>query len=453
MPLIEALLAQLRFLLNRAVVASAIIWLLAPNALAIEPVQRVISPGGIEALLIESHAVGLISLRFSFRGGAIQDPDDKPGVAYFTGYMFNEGAAELTSRELMVRLARIGASFSGNAGPESLDINFTAPSGQREEAISLLKMALVSPRFDTEPMERARRTALASFAQEQVNPGSIAMRRLMALLYGTNRYSLPVTGTADAVAQISVNDVRAYRARTFARDTLRVAVAGDIDAAMLGPLLDDLFASLPAKADLRPAPFMKSAVVQHEAIAMDLPQTKVMFGNLAPLLDGREELAASLFNQILSGQFTGRLFNAVREREGLVYSIATGRGRFSQSVVFYGSFGASPLNASRAMAMTMREIDRLIIDGPTEQELQDAKAAFRGGYYLDLDTTPSLSAMLLTMLERNLPDTYLSDLDGQIAGITMQDVRAVARRLVRLDKLASVRIGKPAVSQYMPETP
>ena len=186
---------------------------------------------------------------------------------------------------------------------------------------------------------------------------------------------------------------------------------------------------------------------------MDLPQTKVMFGNLAPLLDGREELAASLFNQILSGQFTGRLFNAVREREGLVYSIATGRGRFSQSVVFYGSFGASPLNASRAMAMTMREIDRLIIDGPTEQELQDAKAAFRGGYYLDLDTTASLSAMLMTMLERNLPDTYLSDLDGQIAGITMQDVRAVARRLVRLDKLASVRIGKPAVSQYMPETP
>src|SRR5262245_11207129 len=453
MPLIEALLAQLRFLLNRAVVASAAIWVLAPNALAIEPVQRVISPGGIEALLIESHAVGLISLRFSFRGGAIQDPDDKPGVAYFTGYMFNEGGAELTSRELTVRLARIGASFSGTAGPESLDINFTAPSSQREEAISLLKMALVSPRFDTEPMERARRTALASFAQEQVNPGSIAMHRLMALLYGTNRYSLPVTGTADAVARISANDVRAYRARTFARDTLRVAVAGDIDAAMLGPLLDDLFASLPAKADLRPAPFMKSAVVKHEAIAMDLPQTKVMFGNLAPLLDGREELAASLFNQILSGQFTGRLFDAVREREGLVYSIATGRGRFSQSVVFFGSFGASPLNASRAMAMTMREIDRLIIDGPTEQELQDAKAAFRGGYYLGLDTTPSLSAMLMTMLERNLPDTYLSDLDGQIAGITMQDVRAVARRLVRLDKLASVRIGKPAVSQYMPETP
>lgn len=453
MPLIKALLAQLRLLLNCAVVANTAIWVLAPNALAIEPVQRVVSPGGIEALLIESHAIGLISLRFSFRGGAIQDPADKPGVAYLTGSMFNEGGAELTSREFMARLARVGASFAGDAGLESVDINFTAPSSQRNEAISLLKMALVSPRFDAEPLERTRRAALASLAREQVNPESIAMRRLMGLLYGPNRYSLPVMGTIDAVARISVNDVRAYRARTFARDTLRVAVAGDIDAAMLGPLLDDLFASLPAKAELRPAPSMKPAVVQHEAIAMDLPQTKVMFGNLAPLLDGREELAASLFNQILSAQFTGRLFNAVREREGLVYSITTGRRRLSQSVVFHGSFGASPLNASRAMATTLKEIDRLITDGPTEQELQDAKAAYRGGYYLGLDTTPNLSAMLMTMLKRNLPDTYLLDLDGQIAGITMQDVRAVARRLVSLDKMASVRIGKPAVSQSIPETP
>ena len=61
--------------------------------------------------------------------------------------------------------------------------------------------------------------------------------------------------------------------------------------------------------------------------------------------------------------------------------------------------------------------------------------------------------MLMTMLKRDLPDTYLFDLDGQIAGITMQDVRAVARRLVRLDKMASVRIGRPAVGQYFPDTP
>jgi len=453
MPLIKAVLAQLRLLTNAAVVACTSICALAPDAMAIEPVQRVVSPGGIEALLIESHAVGLISLRFSFKGGSIQDPADKPGVAYFTGYMFNEGGGELTSRELMARLARVGASFAGDAGPESIDINFTAPSSQREEAISLLKTALVTPRFDSEPMERARRAALASLAEERVNPGSIALRRLMELLYGPNRYSLPVKGTPEAVAHISVDDVRAYRARTFARETLRVAVAGDIDVATLGPLLDDLFAALPVKGELRTAPSMTSAAVQHEAIAMDLPQSQVMFGNLAPLLDGREELAASLFNQILSAQFTGRLFKAVREREGLVYSIATGRGRFSQSVVFYGSFGASPLNASRARALTVREIDRLIVEGPTEQELQEAKAAYRGGYYLGLDTTPSLSAILMTMLERNLPDTYLSDVDGQIARITMQDVRAVAKRLARLDKMASVSIGKSAVSQYIPDAP
>ena len=74
-------------------------------ALAIEPVQRIVSPGGIEALLIESHEVGLISMRISFRGGAVQDPADKPGVAYFTGYMFNEGAGDLSPRRRHARPA------------------------------------------------------------------------------------------------------------------------------------------------------------------------------------------------------------------------------------------------------------------------------------------------------------------------------------------------------------
>ena len=377
-----------------------------PNpALAIEPVQRIISPGGIEALLIESHEVELISMRISFRGGAVQDPADKPGVAYFASYLFNEGAGDLNAQELMRRLTRIGSSFAGDTLSESTRITFSAPSAQRDEAFQLLKLAIASPRFDPEPMERARRSALASLEQERLDPGSVAMRRLAELLYGPTRHAIPVKGTQDAVARISVDDVRAYRKRVFARDTLQVAVAGDIDAVTLAKLLDDLFAVLPAKADLQATPEIVAAATRHQTIAMELPQTIVVFGNTAPVLDARQNLAASLFNHILSAQFTGRLFKVVREREGLVYSVSTGQARLSQLETFYGSFGAAPGNASRAMALTMSEINRLLSEGPSEEELRDAKAAFRGGYYLGLDTSTNLSAMLMIMMEQGLPDS------------------------------------------------
>lgn len=425
------------------IVAVGMLSAVAPeSAQAIEPVQRVVSPSGIQALLIESREVGIISFRFSFSGGAAQDPVDKFGTAYFAGYLFNEGAGELDASALSARLMRIGASFAGDALHSGININFTAPSAHRDEAFNLLKLAIAEPRYDSEPMERARRTALASLEQERISPGGVATRRLAQLLYGSSRHALPVQGTRESLAAISVADVKEFRRRVFARDNLRVAVAGDIDAQSLSHLLDDLFAALPAKADLRPEPISEAAAAHQEAVGMDLAQTIVVFGNVAPKLNPKQSLAANVFTQILSASFTGRLFKIVREREGLVYSVGAARGVSRDWETFWGSLGAAPDKADRALAVTVREIERLAKDGPSEVELDDAKSALRGSTYLGLDTSPNLSAMLLWMLESDLPDSFLTDYDAAVSTISINDVREASQLIFRLDKMQSVSVGK-----------
>ncbi len=265
---------------------------------AIEPVQRIVSPGGIEALLIESHEVGVISMRFSFRGGALEDPADKPGVAHLASYLFNEGAGDLDTPSLMRRLSRIGADFTGETNSENLTVTLSTPSANRDEAFGLLKLAVAVPRFDAEPLERGKRAALASLEQERQDPGSAAWRQLGTMLYGQSRYAISEKGTPEGLALISADDIRAYRGRVFARDNLRVAVAGDIDASTLSRVLDDVFGALPARADIQPAQVFAPAQAQQQTIALDLPQTIVVFANFAPALDARQSLAASLFNQI-----------------------------------------------------------------------------------------------------------------------------------------------------------
>jgi len=414
----------------------------ATPASAIEPVQRIVSASGIQALLIESHDVGVISLRVSFAGGAAEDPADKPGVASLAGYMFNEGAGDLDTQELMRQLARIGATFGGEATQETLSLSLATSSAHREEAFGFFKAALRSPRFDADALERSRRMALAGLEQERADPGTIAVRRISNMLYGKSRYTLPLFGTPESLASITGEDLAAYRRRVFARSNLHVAVAGDIDAATLATLLDDVFAGLPEKAEIQqPAVFVPGSL-QQESIAMDLPQTIVMFANLTPTLDARQSLAASLFNQILSAQFTGRLFMAVREREGLVYSVGTTTGVSTRFGSFYGSLGAAPQNAERALALTMSEIQRLVDEGPTTDELEDAKAAFRGGYYLGLDTSDKLSAMLISILDQKLPDSYLADFDSMIAGITIDEVKAAGKLVARPDAMAIVSVGQ-----------
>lgn len=428
---------------SAAVLLAAGVLASAPNrAEAIAPVQRIVSPGGIEALLIESHEVGVISLRFSFKGGAVQEPAGKEGVAFLTSFLFNEGAGDLSPQELIRHLARIGAGFAGSASSESFDVNLSMPSSERAEAIRLLKLALHAPRFDAEPFERARRSALASLEQETIDPGSMAMRRLSQMLYTGTRYTLPVHGTPGSVAALTAQDVRDYRARMFARDNLRVAVAGDIAAGELAKLLDEVFGALPARADVLAEPSIKPVTPQEQSIAMDMPQTLVLFGNNLPVLSAREDLAANVFNQVLSSMFTGRLFVALREREGLVYTIGTMRGRMSQAGTFWGSFGAAPQNVARAKVLAMTEIERLASEGPTEQELKDAKAALRGSYYLTLDTSANLSAVLMNMLDANRPDTFLRDFDAEVGGITIEEVRAVGRKLARPEDMVGVTIGR-----------
>jgi zinc protease len=90
----------------------------------------------------------------------------------------------------------------------------------------------------------------------------------------------------------------------------------------------------------------------------------------------------------------------------------------------------------------MREIDRLVKDGPSAQELEDAKSALRGSTYLGLDTSANLSAMLLWMLERKLPDTFIADYDAAIASITIDDVRAAGQVLFHPECMVSVSVGK-----------
>lgn len=425
----------------------------AAPAHAIEPVQRVVSPGGIEALLIESHQVGIISMRFSFKGGAIQEPVNKEGVAGLVSYMFNEGAGDMPTQELMRKLSRLGATFAGDTNTESLQVNFVTPSAERAAAFDLLKLAIASPRYDAEPLERAKRNSLAGINQEKMDPGSVAYRRLSALLYGDDRFTYSTKGNPDAIPGITMDDVRAYRARMFAKDNLRIAVTGDIDAASLKVLLDDVFGSLPAKSAMLPEPAMASAKPQVQSIALDLPQTIVVFGNTLPSLTPRQGLAASLFNQILSASFTGRLFTKVRGEQGLVYSIGTMRGRMEKLETFFGSFGAAPGNAPRALTLTMDEIRRLAADGPSEDELANAKSAFRGSYYFSLDTTPNLSAVLLTMVEQRLPDTYLADFDAEVASVTIDEVREAGRMMARPDDMVVVSVGKVDEASVKPAIP
>ncbi|MCB1487213.1 MAG: insulinase family protein, partial [Bauldia sp.] len=209
----------------------------AANAVTIE---RVVSPKGIVAWLVEEDAIPLIAMSFAFQGGSTQDPDGKPGVANLMSGLLDEGAGPLDSEAFQKALDDDSIDLSFDAGRDTFSGSLRTLTENQDQAAHLLKLALTEPRFDEEPVERIRAQILAGLRADETDPGTLASRSLMASLFPGHPYGRPSDGTIETVSSITRDDLKDYFNKIIAKDNLAIAVVGAIDAESLATLLDEI---------------------------------------------------------------------------------------------------------------------------------------------------------------------------------------------------------------------
>ncbi|MGH6821778.1 MAG: M16 family metallopeptidase, partial [Methylocella sp.] len=215
-------------------------------------IERVTSPGGIEAWLVESHDNPLIAMRFAFRGGAAQDPQDKEGLAYFISAMMDEGAGELDAVAFQERAQALAMRMDFDASRDVMLGNVQTLSANKDEVFDLVRLALSKPRFDEDAVERVRAQILAGLKFDENDPETVASLAWDRLAFQNHPYGRPIKGTRATSAAISRDDLKGYAERVFARDKLVISVVGDIDAETLGKTLDHVFGDLPLHSELSP---------------------------------------------------------------------------------------------------------------------------------------------------------------------------------------------------------
>src|SRR3954470_10867889 len=242
------------------IVALAALLLLTPApSHAAAKIQRLVSPGGIEAWFVQDATVPLIAMEYAFKGGSAQDPADKPGTGNMVAGLLDEGAGDLDSKTYHERLDRRAIELSFSSTRDHFRGSLRMLKDNRDEAFDLLQLALTSARFDAADVERIRAQVISGLRRDTSNPSSLAGRKFLEVAYGDHPYGRSSYGTLDSVPKIDVSDMKAYVGRILARDTLRISVVGDIDAETLGKLLDKTFGGLPAKASLAPIPEIEAA--------------------------------------------------------------------------------------------------------------------------------------------------------------------------------------------------
>ncbi|MBI5939947.1 MAG: insulinase family protein, partial [Caulobacterales bacterium] len=285
-------------------------------------VERVTSPKGIEAWLVQDHSNPIIAVEMSFGGGASAESAAKAGLANMAASLLDEGAGPHDSQAFQTRLEDLAISLSFSAGKDSLRGHLRTLSDNRDAAFELMRLALTRPRFDKEPVERIRSQILTNLARELQSPEAVASREWYRLVFAGHPYAIPVKGSPETVKAITAADLKGFARTAIARDTMVIGVVGDITPEALGPLLDRTLGALPAKAAI-PAVSETSPKAPGRTVVIrrDNPQSVAMFGEAGLKRDHPDWYAAFVMNYILGGGgFSSRLTEEVREKRGLAYS-------------------------------------------------------------------------------------------------------------------------------------
>ncbi len=419
-------------------------------------VERVVSPGGIEAWLIEDHTNPLISLAIGFHGGSALDPASKEGMAYLMSGLLDEGAGDLDSDAFQAKLADLGIDFSFEANSDSFTGQIRMLTAHRDEAFSLLHLALTRPRIDAAPLARIRGQVLAIIASEAGNPDNVAAQAWFRMMFAGHTYAQLAKGTAKTLNAITGTDLRNFARNRFGRDQLRIAVVGDIDKADLARLLDQSFGDLPAHAASPALPEAPPPGPGGIAVmGRDLNQSIVVFGEAGIKRGDPDFYAAALLDDILGGgDFSSRLTRELRIKRGFVYSISTDLIILDHGGLLSGSFSTKNASAAEAIDLTRSEWQKMGELGPTAAELADAKTHLIGAYPLRFDSTQNAASALLSIELANLPIDYVDKRAGYLDAVSLDDARRVARRLYHAQNLRFLVMGRPTgVTGTLPPPP
>lgn len=424
-------------------VAVAVFFTIVPAHAA--EVERVVSPGGIEAWLIRDHSNPITTLKLSFRGGAALDPDSKEGLANFVASTIDEGAGDMDSNAFQKALDARSISLRFSAGRDSFRGSLRTLNKHMDDAFEYLRLALNMPRFDAEPLARIRAQILSGIVQDREDPRHLAGRAVFEAAFQGHPYARENSGTEQTVGAITPDDMRRFVAQRFARDNLLIGVVGDIDADTLKGYLDRTFGALPEKAApwrvARIQPKLNGGV---KVIDVNVPQSSIQFAQPGILRNDPDFYTAYVLNYVIGGGgFVSRLYEEVREKRGLAYSVYSYLMPLDAAGAIMGGAGTANARVGETVA-TVREVwKKFAADGPTADELEDAKTYLTGAFPLRFTSSSAIADMLVGMQEDNLGIDYIEKRNGYIEAVTLADAKRVAARLFQPDNLTFVIAGQP----------
>jgi len=414
-------------------------------ARAVLPIEHWTTRSGAKVYLVRAPSIPMLDLSISFDAGSRYDPPGKEGLASLTASMLPKGVPGLDESAIAERFAMAGAIRGGSAGDDRAVISLRTLTSEPElaTAIGTLGQILAGPLFPAEVLAREKDRVAQALREAEVKPETIANRAFGELLYPGHPYGR--YATAESVLAISRDDIQRFRDANYGASRAVVAMIGAVSRAQAEEVAERLTAGLPPGS---PPPAMPPVSLPGQGgerrIEHPATQSHILIGAPGIAWGDPDQFPLYVGNYVLGGGgFVSRLYNEVREKRGLAYSVYSYFMPSLQPGMFVIGLQTRKEQTETALEVVRDTVNRFLKDGPTDEELAAAKAHLVGGFPLRIDSNRKILDYLSLIGFYGLPIDYLDRWTDRVQAVTVQQVRDAFARHVKPEALSTVVVGAP----------
>jgi zinc protease len=408
------------------------------------PIQKWRTKNNVPVYFIRTTTLPILDICLTFAAGSAYDKQ-LYGIAALTNSMLDEGAGKLNADQIAAGFDNVGAQFATSAtrdmGIVSLR-SLTKPAALTP-ATTLLTQIITQPTFPNQELQRLKHQTITDINAQQQLPAVIASKAFYQNLYGNHPYAHPVIGTRQTVNKVNRQHIIQFYREHYTAANAVLTLVGDITQKQAKQLSNMITAKLPQGKPATPltdAQPITSTITKF--IKFPGTQAYIRLGYLGINYHDPNYFPLFVGNYILGGGvLVSRLFNTVRQKHGLSYSIKSNFILLKNRGAMMISLQTKNKSHDQAIAITNKVLQQFIAQGPSKQELQAAQKHLVGSFALKLDSNAKIMDALTTLAFYHLPLNYFDTYKQKIMRVTTPQIKAAFQKLITPQKITTIVLG------------
>lgn len=402
--------------------------------------QKTVLPNGVRIITEEIEHVRSAAIGLWVGAGSRDEREGYEGISHFMEHMFFKGTEHRTARALAESLEAVGGQLNAFTTKEYTCYYAKVLDEDLDLAIDVLSDMFFHSLFDEKEIEKEKNVVIEEIKMYEDSPDELIHDIFSEKVWNEHPLGKPILGTEASITSLSRDKIMLFLSEHYAPDNVVVAVAGKIKHEDIVAKLSAQFGTFQrgGRRVLEEAPAGKT--VEHYQ-KKETEQMHIILGVPGLGQDDEDIYAMHIFNNILGGGLSSRLFQEIREQRGLAYSVYSYHSTYVDSGLFAIYAGTSPKNTQEVIECILQELKEISEQGITTDELARTKAQIKGGLYLGLESVSSrMSRLGKTELTYNRvlsPEEVI----GKLEKVTLEDVLRVIGRLWQKDKISLMTLG------------